>query len=139
MLTILWFLMTARYFFELDLLRAMPGNYYLQSNGRGRKPTNLEANMTFSTIDNDGHIPLNYTEYLILKGGDVEFSYDNNVIDQAFDVFDIVGILYENNKFFGKLKDVDLAKTGLPSKTWERVKESKKNLKLWQDWLIVKC
>ena len=42
MLAILWFLCTMKIFFDLDMLRLMPGSSNLQSFGRGRKLNTLD-------------------------------------------------------------------------------------------------
>ena len=38
-LAVLWFFVTTRYLYELDLLRTLPGNSAMRSYGRARKPT----------------------------------------------------------------------------------------------------
>ena len=49
-LTILWFLCGMYTFFNQDLLKLLPGNIFLQSYGRARKPTVFHQNDTYPEI-----------------------------------------------------------------------------------------
>ena len=89
-LAVLWFLTSVRVFFDLDMLRAMPGNINMHSYGRGKKPNAFEANITYSEMDGV-ESAANFTSYLSMH----DFSYSNNMIDEFFDLVDLVGILVE--------------------------------------------
>mmetsp|Transcript_32012 Transcript_32012/g.39727 ORF Transcript_32012/g.39727 Transcript_32012/m.39727 type:complete len:146 (-) Transcript_32012:561-998(-) len=87
-LAILWFFVAIKTFFDLDMLKALPGNAAMKSYGRQRKPTVFEQNSTYPEVnivlDSQNFTRKgpsaqqgDFTHYYLLS----QFSYHNNVID----------------------------------------------------------
>mgnify|MGYP001149931796 CR=1 FL=1 len=79
-LQILWFLITLRFLFNLDLLRVLPGNTYIYSVTKGKRPTIFGQQSNLNLYEKNSEINSDGTSVDEIANFMDQFDYPNSIL-----------------------------------------------------------